>query len=129
MTANKKCDLSGLTDTVIDPYSKGGKTKLNKASCIVSSIFTEDGTVFFVGHNISKEVILAKGYFTLERDFNEAQSSWKSAFSPLKPFQNEKILITAGSGGPKQNGLIISPERGALISRALDKIKILNEGL
>ena len=128
MTASKNCDLTDLVDTVIDPYSKQGKTKLNKSNCIVSSIFTEDGTVFFVGQNISKEVVLARGYFTLDREYDEVKGSWKTIFSQVKPFQNEKILLSGG-GGPKQNGLVISPERGALISRALDKIKILNDGL
>lgn len=127
MSANQ-CTLNGLKGTIIDPYSKKGKNKLNKANCIVSSIFTEDGTVFFIGNDVSKEVMLAQGYFTLEKEFDETKSTWKSTFSQIKNFQSEKVLLT-GSGGPKRNGLVITPEKGILISRALEKIKILNESL
>jgi len=122
----KNCDLTSLVGKQIDPYSKDGKDKINKTNCYLTSIATEEGTLFFLGDKFSKEVTITKGYFGTVKEFDEIKNSWRSSFGRVQKLQKQKVLITDGSGS-KQNGLLISPERGGLISRTLDKIQMMND--
>lgn len=122
----KNCDLASIEGKQLDPYSKDGKDKINKANCFITSISAEEGTIFFLGDKFSKEVTLAKGYFGTIKEFDEVKNSWRSSFGKVQKLQKQKVLITDGSGS-KQNGLLISPEKGGLISRTLDKIQMMND--
>lgn len=122
-----ECDIAALEGKSLDPYSKSGKGDLKNANCEVSQIYGPEGTTFVVGDPFSMGVLLSRGYFTLLRQFDEAKGDWRNAFSPVTAFDSERILLTGG-GGPKQNGLLISPDKGVRIAQALNKIKILKEG-
>ena len=122
----RNCDLMPLVGKQIDPYSKEGKEKINKFNCSLTSISAEEGTIFFLGDKFSKEVTIAKGYFGTIKEFDEVKNSWRSSFGSVQKLQRTKVLITDGSGS-KQNGLLISPEKGGLISRTLDKIQMMND--
>lgn len=124
--SKKECDISQFVGKKMDPYSKSGKDRISKTNCAISSIVTDEGTTFFLGDNFSKEVMLAKAYFGTQKQFDETKNSWNTTFGEVKRLDSQRILITDGSG-PKQSGLLLSPEKGTLISRALDKIKMMND--
>lgn len=124
--AKKICKIDEFVGNTVDPYSKKGKEKLNKNNCYATSIATHEGTIFFIGDNYSKEVNLVKGYFNIEKEFDEKKNMWNSTFSKVKKFDEDRILITDGSG-PKQNGILMSADKGRLVSRTLDEIKMMKD--
>ena len=124
--AKKTCKIDDFIGNQIDPYSKKDKEKLSKGNCDVTSIATHEGNIFFIGNNHSKEVTVVKGYFDIQKQFDEKKNKWSSEFSDVKRFDEDRILITDGSG-PNQNGVLMSADKGRLISRDLDKIKIMKE--
>lgn len=120
------CDISAFKDEQIDPYSKKDKEKIKKHGCYVTSISAHDGNVFFIGNNQTKDIMLAKGYFDVQKKFDEKKNDWESSFTEIKEFDSPRILITDGTG-PNQSGILMSSDKARLVSRKLDEIKIKND--
>lgn len=120
------CKINGLNGSSLDPYSRKGKSKLDKTNCSVINIDEGGSKIFLLGDSISKDLLLAKGYFLLEKDFEEHTGRWKSTFGQIKPFKSPKILLTNGNG-PIKSGILINAEKGNALSQTLKKTIFVND--
>jgi hypothetical protein len=120
------CKIGQLEGEVVDPYSSDGKETLSKAGCSASQLKGGQGVSFIVGNKMTSDVMVAKGYFTLKRTFDEGKDDWSNELTPVRSFDSERILLSSGRG-KQGTSLLITPEKGERLARTLDKIKILNE--